>query len=127
MKCEYCDNEIPAGAAKCPSCGAPSPLPPAMPQPAVPMPPAYPAPTPNGGPVPMPGAAMPKQRIVYVLLAIFLGSLGIHNFYAGHTASAVIQLLLSVLSCGALAFVSFIWAIIEAVAVEADGNGVPFT
>ncbi|MBQ3218003.1 MAG: TM2 domain-containing protein [Akkermansia sp.] len=31
---------------------------------------------------------MPKSRLAYILLGVFLGSLGIHNFYAGYTCSA---------------------------------------
>ena len=31
MKCEYCDNEVPAGSAKCPACGAAAKLPPPTP------------------------------------------------------------------------------------------------
>ena len=39
---------------------------------------------------------MAKQRIVYILLALLLGGLGIHNFYAGHTGRAVAQLLITI-------------------------------
>ena len=39
----------------------------------------------------------PKSRLVYIILAIFLGGFGVHNFYAGYTKNAVIQLLLTLL------------------------------
>lgn len=37
----------------------------------------------------------PKNGVVYILLAWFLGTLGIHNFYAGYVKRAVVQLLLT--------------------------------
>jgi TM2 domain len=30
-------------------------------------------------------AARPKTRVIFVLLEIFLGIFGVHNFYAGYT------------------------------------------
>lgn len=42
----------------------------------------------------------PKSRTIYVLLAIFFGSLGIHNFYAGFIAEAFLQLLLGFAAIG---------------------------
>lgn len=45
-------------------------------------------------------AAVPldsKSRLAAALLAIFLGSLGIHKFYLGYTTSGVIMLLVSLL------------------------------
>lgn len=35
-----------------------------------------------------------KDRTVYMILAILLGALGVHNFYAGNKDKAVAQLLL---------------------------------
>ncbi len=70
-----------------------------------------------------------KSRIAAGLLGIFLGALGIHNFYLGYTGKAIGQLLITVLSCGILAFVSAIWGLIEGIlilagniSVDADGN-----
>lgn len=74
-----------------------------------------------------PGYYPRKQKVVYVLLAIFLGGLGIHNFYAGYTKTAVIQLCISVLTCGLLSLVSWVWAIVEACTVEVDAKGVLFS
>lgn len=68
----------------------------------------------------------PKSRLAYILLAIFLGTLGIHNFYAGYTGKAIAQLLISVLSLGMLSLVSWIWAIVELCVVTKDAKGVPF-
>lgn len=39
----------------------------------------------------------PKQRCIYILLGIFLGGLGIHNFYAGYKTEGMIQLSLGVI------------------------------
>lgn len=69
----------------------------------------------------------PKSRLIYILLAIFLGSLGIHNFYAGRMGSAVAQLLITLLSCGFLSPITWVWAIIDIITVKTDGEGRPFT
>ena len=71
-----------------------------------------------------------KSKMAAGLLGIFLGSLGIHNFYLGYTGKAIAQLLISVLSCGILAFASAIWGLIEGVliltgSISVDANGVP--
>ena len=70
-----------------------------------------------------------KSKIAAGLLGIFLGSLGVHNFYLGFTGKAIAQLLISLLSCGMLAGVSGIWGLIEGILiltgsmnVDADGN-----
>lgn len=68
----------------------------------------------------------PKSRLAYILLAIFLGSLGVHNFYAGYTKKGVIQLLITVISFGFLSLISWIWAIVDIITVNQDANGVPF-
>lgn len=70
-----------------------------------------------------------KSKIAAGLLGIFLGAFGVHNFYLGFTGKAIAQLLISLLSCGFLAFVSSIWGLIEGILiltgsinVDADGN-----
>jgi TM2 domain-containing membrane protein YozV len=70
-----------------------------------------------------------KSKIAAGLLGIFLGSLGIHNFYLGYTGKAVAQLLITLLSCGILAVVSEIWGLIEGILIlcgnintDAQGN-----
>ena len=64
-----------------------------------------------GQPVPL-GA---KNHIAAGLLAIFLGSLGIHKFYLGYTKEGVIMLLVSLLTFGIGLFVMEVIAIIEGV------------
>ena len=56
-------------------------------------------------------AGAPKQWIVAVLLAFFLGTLGIHNFYLGYTTKGIIQLVLTLTFIGLI--VSGIWAFID--------------
>ena len=73
----------------------------------------------NDTPVPV----STKSRLSYILLGFFFGSLGIHNFYAGYTDRGIIQLLITVLSCGTLSLVSEIWSIIEICTVNQDSEG----
>ena len=71
----------------------------------------------------------PKSKIVAGLLGLFLGGLGIHNFYLGYTGKAVAQLLMTLLSSGLLYLASGIWGFIEGIMIltssikeDADGN-----
>jgi TM2 domain-containing membrane protein YozV len=41
-----------------------------------------------------------KDKTVAALLAIFLGALGIHEFYLGNNTSAIIRLVITLLTCG---------------------------
>jgi TM2 domain-containing membrane protein YozV len=71
----------------------------------------------------------PKSRVAYVLLGLFLGGLGIHNFYAGRTGHAVAQLLIVVLGWWLLfipVLIVWVWVLIEVITVTRDGQGVPF-
>ena len=73
---------------------------------------------------------MQKSKLVMLILAIFLGWAGGHNFYLGFTSKAVAQLLISILSFGLLIPVSSIWALIEGVVLfgnqhAIDSNGIP--
>lgn len=70
-----------------------------------------------------------KSKLAAGLLGIFLGVVGVHNFYLGYTGKAVAQLLITVLSCGILSPVSAIWGLVEgiqiltgSISVDADGN-----
>lgn len=70
----------------------------------------------------------PKSRVTYILLGLFFGGLGVHNFYAGRGGVGAAQLLIT-LFLGWLVFPVFIvwvWVIIELFAVTKSGNGVPF-
>ena len=59
----------------------------------------------------------PKQWIVALLLALFLGALGIHNFYLGYTTKGIIQLILTITMIGAP--IAAIWAFIEFIMIIA--------
>jgi TM2 domain-containing membrane protein YozV len=67
-----------------------------------------------------------KERLVYILLGVFLGPLGVHNFYAGYTSRAVTQLLITVCTLFIASIVTGIWALIEVCTVTTDASGVPF-
>jgi TM2 domain-containing membrane protein YozV len=73
----------------------------------------------------------PRSRLVYILLAIFLGYLGIHNFYAGRTGHGAAQLAITLFSCLLMCvvvgfitvWISVVWSIIDIVTVTHDGQG----
>jgi TM2 domain-containing membrane protein YozV len=69
----------------------------------------------------------PKSRVVFVLLGIFLGIFGVHNFYAGYFKKGVIQLCLTLMTCFYAALVSWVWAIVEICVVDKDMDDVQFT
>jgi len=78
-----------------------------------------------------PGAYDPrKSKMAAGLFGILLGAFGVHNFYLGYNGKAVAQLLITLLSCFMLSFVSSIWGIIEGVqiltgSINTDAAGVP--
>lgn len=105
--CKNCGQEMAPGQAFCTTCGYAA-------QPAAP---AY-------------NPAEQKSKMAAGLLGIFLGGLGIHNFYLGYTGKALAQLLISVLSCSVFAPVSIIWGLIEGImiltgSINKDGKGIP--
>ena len=59
------------------------------------------------------------NKIVYILLAVFLGAYGIHSFYAGNKKKGLIQLVLCFTGIGAV--VSVIWAFIDIVRAVTKG------
>lgn len=69
-----------------------------------------------------------KNKVVAGLLAIFLGGFGVHNFYLGYNGRAIAQLLITVLSCCTLSFVSSIWGFVEGIlilsgSIDTDASG----
>lgn len=71
-----------------------------------------------------------KSRLAAGLLGIFLGCLGVHNFYLGYSGKAWAQLLITLLSFGTLSFISSIWGLVEGILCLAghyttDANGMP--
>ena len=117
LNCAACSAPRGMGTAFCPNCGNPT--------------------TPGWVTCPVCGTglvAMPtykqKSKIAAGLLGILIGAFGVHNFYLGYTGKAVAQLLITVLSCGFLSFVSAIWALIEGIqiltgSINVDASGMP--
>ncbi len=68
------------------------------------------------------------SRFVYIILAICLGTLGIHNFYAGRIARGIGQLLLTIFIGWLIAPLLGIgfWVLIDICTVTSDGKGRPF-
>ena len=102
--CANCGQPVAPGAAVCTNCGFAT----------------------NQVAVPNPNA---KSKLVAGLLGIFLGCFGVHNFYLGYTGKAVAQVLISVLSCFTLSFVSGVWGLVEGIMIlcgninkDAKGN-----
>ncbi len=56
-----------------------------------------------------------KNKIVAGVLAILLGSLGIHHFYLGSTTAGIVLLLATVLTCGFGGILTWIVALIEGI------------
>ena len=136
MFCRNCGNEIADNAAICVKCGV-----------SAGTGTSY---CPNCGQPTMPGAsactncgvflaqpvslANQKSKMAAGLLGIFLGGLGIHNFYLGKTNRALVQLLVSliggILTCGIASIAMEIWGLVEGIMILAgniteDGNGIP--
>lgn len=68
-----------------------------------------------------------KPRVAYILLGLFLGVFGVHNFFAGYAGRGVAQLLITICSFGLLAIAVWIWVIIEICTVEKDARDVAFS
>jgi TM2 domain-containing membrane protein YozV len=114
-----------------PAYGAPPP-PPAYGAP--PPPPAYGAPPPGYGTPPPPAGAygqpypgyavapydpQAKSKLAAGLLGIFLGGFGVHRFYLGYTKIGVIQLIVTIFTCG----IGSIWGFVEGILYLVGANG----
>lgn len=70
-----------------------------------------------------------KSKVGAGLLGIFLGSLGVHNFYLGYTGKAVAQLLLTLLLWWALGLgplIAGIWGLVEGILILCSQYGSPW-
>lgn len=126
MFCKNCGKEVPNNAAVCLSCGV-----------SVGQGNTY---CPNCGAATNPNAAIctacgvalkpvvpageQKSKLIAGLLGLFLGGLGIHNFYLGYNGKAIAQIILSLFGIGA------IWGFIEGIliltgSINKDAKGVP--
>lgn len=129
MFCRNCANQLDDAAAVCVRCGAPRGQ-------GVSFCPNCAAPTAPGAAVCVncgvqlgqPGQSNgQKSKMAAGLLGIFLGSFGVHNFYLGFTNKAILQIVLTVVTCG----VAGIWGFIEGIliltgSINKDANGMPF-
>ena len=111
--CPRCGVSNWSAAAQCIQCGSPSPFQ---------QPVYYPSPAPVHVFV-----EIPKSRGVYIVLGLFLGGLGIHNFYAGRIGSGIAQLLITIFTFWLIIpiFIIWLWVIIEVIVVNRDGRGQP--
>lgn len=108
--CTNCGNELKNGAEFCPKCGAKT----------------------GNKNAQVVNDNQPKSKMAAGLLGIFLGYLGIHNFYLGYTNKGVAQLLLTLvgwIACGIGPIVAWIWSLVEGIQilsgtinVDAQGN-----
>lgn len=61
-----------------------------------------------------------SQRVLAGILALLLGPLGVHKFILGYTKEGIIQLILTVVTCGAAGVLSFIEGIIYLTKTDED-------
>lgn len=110
MFCPNCGSEVPEGANNCQNCGVSL----ASEQQA----------QSQSNTVNNEGQA--KSKLVAGLLGIFLGGFGVHNFYLGFITKGIIQIIVSLVTCGLGAW----WGIIEGILILAgnikvDAKGIP--
>ena len=67
-----------------------------------------------------------SKRILCGVLAIVLGGLGVHRFILGDVVGGILRIVITVATCGFGGIATWIWAIIEAITVTKDANGVDF-
>ena len=90
---------------------------------------AYPATTATSYPPGYPPAGgQPKSRVAAGVLGILLGGFGVHRFYLGYTNIGIIQILVTIFTCG----LGSIWGFVEGILILVknenfltDANGVP--
>lgn len=67
-----------------------------------------------------------RQKLVAALLAFFLGTLGIHDFYLGYKGRGIVKIVLTITVFGAI--VSEIWSLVDFITIltgskrDADGK-----
>lgn len=124
MFCRNCGNQLPDGSTVCYQCGASqlegqqqaTPQQGYAPQGYVQQPPQN-----------YVNPAMCKSKLVAILLALFLGGWGVHDFYLGYTTNGVIKIILCIFTLG---LASGIWALIDLIriaigSIDKDARGLP--
>jgi len=114
IKNTECNCKAYSDTTACPLCDATAP--PAIPRP---IDAVYAAPASQSLPI-------ARNRAIYILLALFLGIFGAHNFYAGYQGRAICQLLITLLLGWLLigVMITGLWALVEMITVETDASGV---
>ena len=77
---------------------------------------------------PPPAGWTPKQKVVAGILGILIGSLGVHSFYLGNVKKGIIQIVVTLVTCG----IGGIWGLIEGIMIligniTTDAYGQPLT
>ena len=70
-----------------------------------------------------------RTRFIYIILGVFLGYLGIHNFYVGRYGRGIAQLLITICFAwtGLGVIITWVWALIDICAITTDGEGRKFS
>lgn len=123
INCKECGQQISDSASVCPHCGAPVIRDVFCPSCGTKVPENVKF-CPNCGgqiyPVSEAAKAGKKDKVVAGLLAILLGTLGIHYFYLGKTQAGVLTIVISLVSCGIWPVVMFIQGILMLTMSEED-------
>lgn len=117
--CKSCGKEVAPGIKFCANCGASVNSEGDQHYQQPPQQNSYQAPNPES-----------KSKLAAGLLGIFLGTLGIHNFYLGYKGKAIAQLVLFIIGCitsflivGIFIIIAVeIWAFIEGIVLIAGGK-----
>lgn len=65
-------------------------------------------------------APQENKKIVAGIFALLLGSLGIHKFYLGYTTEGLIQLIISLVTCGIGGIIPFIEGILYLIKTDEE-------
>ena len=71
-----------------------------------------------------------KNGVIYILLAFFFGTIGLHNFYAGYWGRGLSQLCLTIIAPWFLfipLLITAVWALIELLFVGKTAKNQPFS
>lgn len=102
IKCPACARDVSQLAPTCPGCGHP---------------------------IAAPKRVGTTNRGVYLLLAFFFGTMGVHNLYAGKILIAICQFILLMFAALFLPLIALHWlvALLMAISTTEDGDGLPMT
>lgn len=76
-------------------------------------------------PEPQAAIRVAKSRGIYIILGLFFGMLGIHNFYVGRLGVGAAQLLITLILGWFVVglIITFVWVLIDLISVTKDGKG----